>query len=91
MSLETGSRISCHNWTDLPIPDTAIARVEAIALKERQPLDQPAALSSNGNRIIPLIPPSMTLTTPLRAPPQTTSLPLPTTTPLTRTNLLLSS
>jgi hypothetical protein len=32
MSLSTGARISRHQWTILPIPDTAIARVEALAL-----------------------------------------------------------
>ncbi len=40
MSLSTGARISRHNWTALPIPDTAIARVEAIALHEGRPLVQ---------------------------------------------------
>ena len=40
LSLATGSRISRHTWTELPIPDTAIARVEALALHERQPLVQ---------------------------------------------------
>ena len=40
MSLSTGSRISRHNWTVLPIPDTAIARVEALALHEGRPLIQ---------------------------------------------------
>jgi hypothetical protein len=38
MSLATGARISRHNWTELPITDTAIARVEAIAANKGQPL-----------------------------------------------------
>lgn len=37
MSLATGSKISRHQWTPLPMTDTAIARVEAIALNEGQP------------------------------------------------------
>ena len=40
LSLSTGARISRHNWTVLPIPDTAIARVEALALHEGRPLIQ---------------------------------------------------
>jgi hypothetical protein len=40
MSLATGSRISRHNWTIVPLPDTAIARVEALALHEGRPLIQ---------------------------------------------------
>jgi hypothetical protein len=40
MSLATGARISRHQWTALPLTDTAIARVEAIAQNERQPLIQ---------------------------------------------------
>ena len=40
MSLATGSRISRHNWTVLPVPDTAIARVEALAMHEGRPLIQ---------------------------------------------------
>jgi hypothetical protein len=40
LSLSTGARISRHNWTILSIPDTAIARVEALALHERRPLVQ---------------------------------------------------
>ena len=34
MSLSTGSRVSRHNWTVLLIPDTAIARIEALASHE---------------------------------------------------------
>ena len=44
MSLATGSRLSRHRWVELPIPDTAIARVEAIALEEGQPLLQESGL-----------------------------------------------
>jgi hypothetical protein len=44
MSLATGKRISRHAWTVLPIPDTAIARVEKIALNEGQPLLQSSGL-----------------------------------------------
>ena len=40
LSLSTGARISRHAWTELPLPDTAIARVEAIALHEGRPLIQ---------------------------------------------------
>ena len=40
MSLATGARISRHRWTELPIPDTAIARVEALAIADGQPLIQ---------------------------------------------------
>ena len=38
LSLATGNRISRHSWTELPLTDTAIARVEALALHEHQPL-----------------------------------------------------
>jgi hypothetical protein len=44
MSLATGKRISRHAWTVLPIPDTAIARVEKIALNEGQALLQSSGL-----------------------------------------------
>ncbi|KAI2491008.1 Reverse transcriptase (RNA-dependent DNA polymerase) [Fragilaria crotonensis] len=44
MSLATGSRISRHNWTVLPVPDTAIARVEVLALHEGRPLIQDRGL-----------------------------------------------
>ena len=44
MSLATGARISRHEWTELPITDTAIARVEAIAANEGQPLVQERGL-----------------------------------------------
>lgn len=40
LSLATGHRVSRHRWTALPMTDTAIARVEALALHERQPLIQ---------------------------------------------------
>jgi len=44
LSLATGAKISRHQWTELPITDTAIARVEAIALNENQPLIQESGL-----------------------------------------------
>jgi hypothetical protein len=44
MSLATGARISRHNWTELPITDTAIARVEALAFQDEQPLLQARGL-----------------------------------------------
>jgi len=44
LSLATGAKISRHQWTELPITDTAIARVEAIALNEGQPLIQESGL-----------------------------------------------
>jgi hypothetical protein len=44
MSLATGARISRHNWTELPITDTAIARVESMAANEGQPLIQDQGL-----------------------------------------------
>jgi hypothetical protein len=37
MSLATGACISRHQWTELPITDIAIARVEAITKHEGQP------------------------------------------------------
>ena len=44
LSLATGARISRHKWTELPITDTAIARVEALAANEGQPLIQEQGL-----------------------------------------------
>jgi hypothetical protein len=44
MSLATGHKISRHNWTELPLTETAIARVEAIALAEEGPLIQETGL-----------------------------------------------
>ena len=44
MSLATGARISRHRWTELPATDTAIARVEAIALHDGQPLIQDSGI-----------------------------------------------
>ena len=44
LSLASGSRLSRHRWQVLPIPDTAIARVEALALNENQPLIQTRGL-----------------------------------------------
>jgi hypothetical protein len=40
MSLATGARLSRHRRTELPLPDTAIARVEALAFADNQPLIQ---------------------------------------------------
>ena len=40
LSLATGDRISRHQWVELPIPPSAIARVEQLALDEGQPLLQ---------------------------------------------------
>ena len=37
MSLLSGKRIHSHNWTELPIDDDVIARVEELASKENQP------------------------------------------------------
>jgi hypothetical protein len=44
MSLFSGARISRHQWTELPIPDTAIARVQALGLEDKQPLIQERGL-----------------------------------------------
>ena len=44
LSLATGDRISRHQWTELPIPPSAIARVEQLALDEGQPLIQEQGL-----------------------------------------------
>ncbi|KAI2508903.1 Reverse transcriptase (RNA-dependent DNA polymerase) [Fragilaria crotonensis] len=44
LSLATGSRLSRHQWTELPMTDTAIARTEALALHEKQPLLQNSGL-----------------------------------------------
>ena len=40
ISLATGACISRHEWTEMPITNTAIAQVEAIAASEEQPLIQ---------------------------------------------------
>jgi hypothetical protein len=44
MSLASGKRLSRHSWTVLPMTDAAIARVEAIALHQQQPLLQESGL-----------------------------------------------
>ena len=44
LSLATGHKISRHNWTEIPMTDTAIARVEALAADEGQPLIQASGL-----------------------------------------------
>jgi len=38
MSLTTGRRLSCRQWTAVPMPDAVIAAVEARAEAERQPI-----------------------------------------------------
>ncbi|KAI2502776.1 Reverse transcriptase (RNA-dependent DNA polymerase) [Fragilaria crotonensis] len=40
LSLASGCRVSRHRWTALPMTDIAIARVETLALHEKQPLIQ---------------------------------------------------
>ena len=44
MPLATGKKLSRHSWTALPMTDAAIARVEAIALHQNQPLLQTSGL-----------------------------------------------
>ena len=44
LSLASGSRLSRHRWQELPIPESAIARVEALTLGEGQPLIQKGGL-----------------------------------------------
>jgi hypothetical protein len=44
MSLATGAKLSRHRWILLPMTDTAIARVEALAFHEGQPLLQDRGL-----------------------------------------------
>jgi hypothetical protein len=44
LSLASGSCVSHHRWTALPMTDTAIARVEALAYQEGQPLIQDCGL-----------------------------------------------
>ena len=44
LSIATDARVSRHRWHELPIPDTAIARVEALAKAEKQPLIQDTGL-----------------------------------------------
>jgi len=44
LSLATGERISRHQWTVVPMSDAAIARVEALAHHEGQPLLQQSGL-----------------------------------------------
>ena len=36
LSLATGAKISRHQWTEVPITDAAIARIEALAKQEKQ-------------------------------------------------------
>jgi hypothetical protein len=49
LSISTDAKISRHNWTKLPITDTAIARVEALAFLDEQPLIQEAVSLLNGD------------------------------------------
>ena len=44
MSLATSAKISRYQWTLVPITDATIARVEALAKQERQPLIQESGL-----------------------------------------------
>jgi hypothetical protein len=44
LSLATGACISRHQWTVLPMPESAIARVETLAKDEGQPLIQERGL-----------------------------------------------
>ena len=44
MSLATGAKISRHQWTALPMTDTAIARVHALGIQDEQPLIQERGL-----------------------------------------------
>jgi hypothetical protein len=44
MSLVTGRRLSRHQWTAVPISDTAIENVEQIAAQEDQPWIQSSGL-----------------------------------------------
>ena len=44
LSLSSGSRVARHRWTALPMTDVAIARVEALAILDRQPLIQASGL-----------------------------------------------
>ena len=37
MNLNTGKRIHRRNWTDLPMPDEVIKRVEQLGKKDNQP------------------------------------------------------
>jgi KUP system potassium uptake protein len=38
MSLSTGKRLHCYQWTELPVPDYVIDRVEDMAAQEDQPI-----------------------------------------------------
>ena len=44
MSLYSGAKISRHQWTALPMTDTAIARVHALGIEDEQPLIQERGL-----------------------------------------------
>jgi hypothetical protein len=38
MSLSTGRRLHCYQWTELPVPDYVLDRVEEMATSEKQPV-----------------------------------------------------
>ena len=38
MSLRTGKQLHCHEWTELPIPDFVISRVDELGMHESQPI-----------------------------------------------------
>jgi hypothetical protein len=38
MFLSTGRRLHCYQWTELPVPDYVIDRVEEMATREKQPV-----------------------------------------------------
>ena len=44
MSLATGAKITRHQWTEIPITEATIARVEALAKQDKQPLIQSSGL-----------------------------------------------
>ena len=63
LCLATGARISRHQWTVIPITDTHIARVEALAKNKYQPLIQARGLLLSGARVTSLTTTSMISTT----------------------------
>ena len=38
MSLSTGKQLHCYQWTELPVPDHVVDRVEEMAALEDQPI-----------------------------------------------------
>ena len=81
LSLATGSRISRHRWVAQPIPDTAIARVEVLALADGQPLIQSSGIVVEHRPDYPIDAPSMIFTTSLLPTTPPTTVSTPTTTP----------